>query len=287
MEPLCQTCGAPLAPAADGRLRCPACLLLIGLSDPAPALTGAGAVTPSDALTPGASIGPYRLLKRLGEGGMGEVFLAEQQQPIRRTVAVKVLKPGAIERQAAARFEFERQALAILNHQAIAKVFDAGFAAGRAALPGDGVRAGDLADDVRRQRSARHRPAPRTVRRSVRRRPSRPPERHHPPRPQALEHPRARSRRSHRRQSDRLRDREGPRPEADRGVPLHAARADARNAGVHESRAGGIQGFSSGRPHRPLRPRAHPVRAAHRCAALRSGEGPPGRASGPVSRHLR
>ncbi|HEY7500437.1 MAG TPA: WD40 repeat domain-containing serine/threonine-protein kinase [Vicinamibacterales bacterium] len=127
MEPLCQTCGAPLAPADDGRLRCPACLLLIGLSDPAPDLVDD---VPPRAASTEIDIGPYRVLRRLGEGGMGEVFLAEQQHPIRRTVAVKVLKPGAIDRQGAARFEFERQALAILNHQAIAKVFDAGFADG-------------------------------------------------------------------------------------------------------------------------------------------------------------
>jgi WD40 repeat protein/serine/threonine protein kinase len=128
MEPLCQTCGAPLVRAADGRLRCPPCLLLIGLSDPAPELTDPGMATLPGTHWIDTDVGPYRLLKRLGEGGMGEVFLAEQQGPIRRTVAVKVLKPGAIDRQAAARFEFERQALAILNHQAIAKVFDAGFA---------------------------------------------------------------------------------------------------------------------------------------------------------------
>jgi WD40 repeat protein len=122
--PSCQTCGARLSPAADGRLRCPACLLLIGLSDPAHEHADRDEAAPV-----GAAIGPYLVLQRLGEGGMGEVFLAEQQHPIRRTVAVKVLKPGVIDRTTAARFEFERQALAILNHHAIAKVFDAGFAA--------------------------------------------------------------------------------------------------------------------------------------------------------------
>ena len=78
----------------------------------------------------GAMFGPYRLLRLLGEGGMGAVWLAQQEQPIRRTVAVKVVKPGHDSREVLSRFESERQALAILNHQHIAKVFDAGVTAG-------------------------------------------------------------------------------------------------------------------------------------------------------------
>jgi serine/threonine protein kinase/lipopolysaccharide biosynthesis regulator YciM len=75
---------------------------------------------------PGALIGVYRLLEQIGEGGFGLVFMAEQQQPIRRMIALKVLKPGMDTRQVVARFEVERQALALMNHPNIAQVFDGG-----------------------------------------------------------------------------------------------------------------------------------------------------------------
>jgi serine/threonine protein kinase/WD40 repeat protein len=81
---------------------------------------------PAVAERPGAVIGPYKLLEQLGEGGFGTVFMAEQQQPVRRRVALKVLKPGMDTRQVVARFEAERQALAIMDHPHIAKVFDGG-----------------------------------------------------------------------------------------------------------------------------------------------------------------
>jgi non-specific serine/threonine protein kinase/serine/threonine-protein kinase len=71
-------------------------------------------------------IGRYRLLQRIGEGGMGEVWLAEQKEPVRRRVAVKLVKAGMNTREVMARFESERQALALMDHPAIAKVFDAG-----------------------------------------------------------------------------------------------------------------------------------------------------------------
>jgi serine/threonine protein kinase/Tfp pilus assembly protein PilF len=74
----------------------------------------------------GSQIGPYKLIEQLGEGGFGIVFRAEQQQPIRRTVALKVLKPGMDTRQVIARFEAERQALAVMDHQNIARVIDGG-----------------------------------------------------------------------------------------------------------------------------------------------------------------
>jgi serine/threonine protein kinase/tetratricopeptide (TPR) repeat protein len=75
---------------------------------------------------PGTVIGPYKLLEQIGEGGMGLVFVAEQTQPIRRKVALKVIKPGMDTRQVVARFEAERQALALMDHPNIAKVLDAG-----------------------------------------------------------------------------------------------------------------------------------------------------------------
>ncbi len=75
---------------------------------------------------PGAVLGPYKLLEQLGEGGFGVVFLAEQAQPVRRKVALKVLKAGMDSRQVVARFEAERQALAIMDHPHIAKVLDGG-----------------------------------------------------------------------------------------------------------------------------------------------------------------
>jgi serine/threonine protein kinase len=84
---------------------------------------------PSSAERPGTVIGPYKLLEQIGEGGMGLVFMAEQTQPVRRKVALKVLKPGMETRQVIARFEAERQALALMDHPHIAKVFDAGVTA--------------------------------------------------------------------------------------------------------------------------------------------------------------
>jgi eukaryotic-like serine/threonine-protein kinase len=75
---------------------------------------------------PGSIIGPYKVLEKIGEGGFGLVYLAEQQEPIRRKVALKVLKPGMDSRQILARFEAERQALALMDHPNIAKILDAG-----------------------------------------------------------------------------------------------------------------------------------------------------------------
>ena len=71
-------------------------------------------------------IGPYRILERLGEGAMGDVFLAEQQAPVRRRVALKIIKFGLATREVIARFELERQTLALLTHQNIARIFEAG-----------------------------------------------------------------------------------------------------------------------------------------------------------------
>ena len=75
--------------------------------------------------TAGIVIGRYHLLQRIGEGGMGEVWLAEQKEPVRRRVALKLVKAGMNTREAIARFDSERQALALMDHPAIAKVFDA------------------------------------------------------------------------------------------------------------------------------------------------------------------
>jgi serine/threonine protein kinase/tetratricopeptide (TPR) repeat protein len=75
------------------------------------------------------SIGPYRLLEPIGEGGMGEVWLAEQAKPVRRKVALKIIKAGMDTAQVVARFEAERQALALMDHPAIARVFEAGATA--------------------------------------------------------------------------------------------------------------------------------------------------------------
>ncbi len=75
---------------------------------------------------PGSRIGPYKLLQRIGEGGMGVVYMAEQERPVRRKVALKIIKPGMDTEQVVARFEAERQALAMMDHPNIARVLDAG-----------------------------------------------------------------------------------------------------------------------------------------------------------------
>jgi serine/threonine protein kinase len=95
-----------------------------GFLDSAPGLP-----TPPSEPGPGDTIGPYRLIEKLGEGAVGIVWRASQQEPVRREVALKIIKAGMDTREVIARFEAERQALALMEHPHIAKVFDAGATA--------------------------------------------------------------------------------------------------------------------------------------------------------------
>jgi WD40 repeat protein/tRNA A-37 threonylcarbamoyl transferase component Bud32 len=92
----------------------------------APPAAGATLNNPTQIDGPGTAIGRYELLELIGEGGMGLVYLAEQKEPVKRRVALKIIKPGMDSKQVIARFEAERQALAVLDHPNIAHVFDAG-----------------------------------------------------------------------------------------------------------------------------------------------------------------
>jgi len=130
----CAHCGTELPP--DGLLGelCPRCLLALAVdaqseASAAEAVVPPGVTTASVAGDPlDSTIGPYRLLRVLGEGGMGVVYLAEQRQPVHRRVALKLIKRGMDSREVVTRFEAERQALALMQHPSIAAVFDAGVA---------------------------------------------------------------------------------------------------------------------------------------------------------------
>ena len=100
---------------------------LTGITERIPALpSGPG---PFQAEQTGDRIGPYKLMEQLGEGGFDVVWVAEQDAPVRRRVALKILKPGMDTKEVMARFEQERQALAMMDHPHIAKVLDAGATA--------------------------------------------------------------------------------------------------------------------------------------------------------------
>jgi serine/threonine protein kinase len=116
----CPDCGADL-PAGQPLGLCPRCALSSLIAQEK---TSLNPVLPAP--QPGNTIGRYKLLQKIGEGGMGEVWMAEQSEPIRRKVALKVIKLGMDTRSVIARFEAERQALALMDHPNIAKVFDAG-----------------------------------------------------------------------------------------------------------------------------------------------------------------
>ena len=100
-------------------------------------------VAPATALAegPGTTIGRYKLLQKIGEGGFGAVYMAEQEEPVRRKVALKIIKLGMDTRQVIARFEAERQALALMDHPNIARVLDAGRHRHGASLLRDGAGA--------------------------------------------------------------------------------------------------------------------------------------------------
>jgi WD40 repeat protein/serine/threonine protein kinase len=97
-----------------------------GLLDISVAATPGATIDQPTTESLGTIVGPYKLLQQIGEGGMGAVYMAEQQEPVRRKVALKIIKPGMDSRQVIARFEAERQALAMMDHQNIARVLGAG-----------------------------------------------------------------------------------------------------------------------------------------------------------------
>ena len=119
-----QACGADIALASQVRA-------LLAANDEAgsflssPLVEGPPTVEVA-VVRPGIQIGPYKLLQQIGEGGFGVVYMAEQSAPVKRRVAIKVIKPGMDTRQVIARFEAERQALAVMDHPNIARVVDAG-----------------------------------------------------------------------------------------------------------------------------------------------------------------
>src|SRR5947207_7751667 len=114
----CPKCGAQLVREDMGGL-CPSCVAALALAAE-PTLE----VSVSTSEKPGERIGRYKLLQQIGEGGCGVVYMAEQSEPVRRRVALKVIKLGMDTKQVIARFEAERQALAMMDHPNIAKVLD-------------------------------------------------------------------------------------------------------------------------------------------------------------------
>ncbi len=122
-ELICSDCGAKLSPETQGGL-CVRCLFTLGLKTEADTEAAATVVPITEKA--GDRIGRYKLLQKIGEGGCGVVYMAEQEEPVRRRVALKVIKLGMDTRQVIARFEAERQALALMDHPNIARILDGG-----------------------------------------------------------------------------------------------------------------------------------------------------------------
>ena len=133
-------------------------------------------------------IGPYKLLQKLGEGGYGVVYMAEQEQPIRRRVALKIIKLGMDTKNVIARFEAERQALALMDHPNIARVLDAGATeTGRPYFVMELVY-GRQDHRLLRPEPREHAGTPGVVHPGLQRGPACPPKGNHPSGPQAVEH---------------------------------------------------------------------------------------------------
>jgi serine/threonine protein kinase len=117
----CHECGAYLSKNSPHGL-CPKCLMKVGFKEDADVTLD----NISSFEAPGTKIGRYKLLQLIGEGGFGSVYMADQEEPVRRRVALKIIKLGMDTKQVIARFEAERQALAMMDHPNIASVFDGG-----------------------------------------------------------------------------------------------------------------------------------------------------------------
>ncbi len=136
----------------------------------------------------GTAIGPYKIREKLAEGGMGVVYVAEQSKPVRRKVALKVIRPGMAGDNVVARFEAERQALAMMDHPNIARVLDGGATDDQQPLFRDGIRPGTSDHRVLRPETAADRRASGALHRRLPCGSTCPSKRDHPSRPQAVKH---------------------------------------------------------------------------------------------------
>ena len=174
---------------------------------------------------PARSSAPTSCSQQIGEGGMGMVYMAEQTEPVSRKVALKIIKPGMDTQQVIARFEAERQALALMDHPNIARVLDAGhdrLAAGRTSSWSWSRASRSPSTATSNQLTPRA--AAGAVHPGLPGGPARPSEGHHPPRHQAVERAGHAVRRQAGAQGDRLRRRQGDRAAADRADAVHRLR---------------------------------------------------------------
>ena len=183
-------------------------------------------------------VGPYRVLSVLGEGGMGRVYLAEQREPIRRRVALKVIKLGLDTDRVLARFDVERQSLALMNHDNIARVLDAGAVESGQPFFVMELVSGLDHHRLLRPRTARHSSAPVVDAAAVRRRPARSPKGRDSPRPKAIERLGLRAPRPPGRQDHRFRPgtRDGSAVERVRRCSPVKARSSARRSTCRPSK---------------------------------------------------
>ena len=194
---------------------------------------------------------PYRILERIGGGGMGEVYRAEQRSPIRREVAIKLIKLGMDTKLVIARFEAERQALALMDHPNIAKVLDAN------ARRKTGCPYFVMELVKRRARSPKfcRRPRNLTIKangwncssRVCAGDSTRTPERGDPSRPEAEQRAREHAGRQAAREGDRLRHRQSDEHSTHRQNALHRVQQLHRHAAIHEPRAGRTAAWTSTR----------------------------------------
>jgi hypothetical protein len=204
---------------------------------------------------PGDRIGRYKLLEQIGEGGCGVVYMAEQEEPMRRRVALKIIKLGMDTRSVIARFEAERQALALMDHPNIAKVLDGGATqSGRPYFVMElvrGVRITQFCNEAGFSTEARLRLFV-LVCQAIQHAHQKG---NHSPRSQTFEHPGYGQRWCACPQGDRLRHREGHRPAADRQDFVHAVPFVHWDARLRQSRASRNEQCGRGHPQRHLQPR--------------------------------
>ena len=217
--------------------------------------------------------GRYTLQQKIGEGGMGEVWVAKQTEPVKRKVALKLIKTGMDSRAVLARFEQERQALAMMDHPNIARVLDGGLTpSGQPFFVMElvnGLPLTKFCDEARltpKERLELFVPICQAVQHAHQKG-------NRPPRPEASQHPGHDHRRQADPQGDRLRRGQGDGRQADRRVAVNAVRRGRRHARVHVAGAGWLFGRRRRYPGRHLFAGRDSVRAAYRVfgRSMRSG----------------